>query len=258
MWCQTVTKCVRAVWEQTCGSWQGNLVCTAGPLLLRLLDWVRLHVCDVDSMVREVLSSESPSKHKLFWNVVSITTWKVLKQREFMSVLSFLFPAGLYTSLLFACVGLEWSHSHSRPRPSWPMEVKPYTVIWISSAYSLNILIPLPLPESEVEIPLWSLSWVFHSLVQCGARGRGVFAGGCLCPPRPDGRSAAPALQGSHCQSRIHEHVQNLGWLDEEDACAQCMYKVCFFMQFVGRSHRLVSPVTVCSPLEHLSLTPLQ
>ncbi|NXY35729.1 NUP85 protein, partial [Pomatorhinus ruficollis] len=45
---------------------------TAGPLLLRLLDWVRLHVCDVDSMVREVLSSESPSKHKLFWNVVDI------------------------------------------------------------------------------------------------------------------------------------------------------------------------------------------
>lgn len=90
-------------WELT----EGNLVCTAGPLLLRLLDWVRLHVCDVDSMVREVLSSESPSKHKLFWNVVSITTWKVLKQREFMSVLSFLFPAGLYTSLLFACVGFR-------------------------------------------------------------------------------------------------------------------------------------------------------
>uniref|UniRef100_A0A8B9SVX1 Nuclear pore complex protein Nup85 n=1 Tax=Anas platyrhynchos TaxID=8839 RepID=A0A8B9SVX1_ANAPL len=44
----------------------------AGPLLLRLLDWIRLHVCDVDSMVREVLSSENPSKHKLFWNVVDV------------------------------------------------------------------------------------------------------------------------------------------------------------------------------------------
>ncbi|NXX80533.1 NUP85 protein, partial [Urocolius indicus] len=44
----------------------------AGPLLLRLLDWVRLHVCDVDNMVREVLSSEQPSKHELFWNVVDI------------------------------------------------------------------------------------------------------------------------------------------------------------------------------------------
>ncbi|XP_062495848.1 nuclear pore complex protein Nup85 isoform X3 [Pezoporus occidentalis] len=44
----------------------------AGPLLLRLLDWVRLHVCDVDNMVREVLSSEDPSKHELFWNVVDV------------------------------------------------------------------------------------------------------------------------------------------------------------------------------------------
>lgn len=77
-------------WELT-----GKCVCTAGPLLLRLLDWVRLHVCDVDSMVREVLSSESPSKHKLFWNVVSITTWKILKQKKLMSVLFFLLPVGM-------------------------------------------------------------------------------------------------------------------------------------------------------------------
>uniref|UniRef100_A0A8C4UM24 Nuclear pore complex protein Nup85 n=1 Tax=Falco tinnunculus TaxID=100819 RepID=A0A8C4UM24_FALTI len=46
----------------------------AGPLLLRLLDWVRLHVCDVDNMVREVLSSENPSKHKLFWNLGNTQT----------------------------------------------------------------------------------------------------------------------------------------------------------------------------------------
>ncbi|POI35496.1 hypothetical protein CIB84_000750 [Bambusicola thoracicus] len=47
-------------------------LCKAGPLLLRLLDWVQLHICDVDNMVREVLGSENPSKHKLFWNVVNI------------------------------------------------------------------------------------------------------------------------------------------------------------------------------------------
>uniref|UniRef100_A0A8V5HHJ5 Nuclear pore complex protein Nup85 n=1 Tax=Melopsittacus undulatus TaxID=13146 RepID=A0A8V5HHJ5_MELUD len=46
----------------------------AGPLLLRLLDWVRLHVCDVDNMVREVLSSEDPSKHELFWNLNNMQT----------------------------------------------------------------------------------------------------------------------------------------------------------------------------------------
>ncbi|XP_074828137.1 nuclear pore complex protein Nup85 isoform X1 [Natator depressus] len=47
-------------------------VVPAGHLLLHLLDWVRLHICDVDSMVREVLSSENPSKHKDFWNAVDI------------------------------------------------------------------------------------------------------------------------------------------------------------------------------------------
>lgn len=43
----------------------------AGPLLLHLLDWVRLHVCDVDNMVCDVLKSESPAKHENFWNAVS-------------------------------------------------------------------------------------------------------------------------------------------------------------------------------------------
>uniref|UniRef100_A0A672UQ96 Nuclear pore complex protein Nup85 n=1 Tax=Strigops habroptila TaxID=2489341 RepID=A0A672UQ96_STRHB len=58
----------RNTWELTMNS----SLPKAGPLLLRLLDWVRLHVCDVDNMVREVLSSEDPSKHELFWNVVDV------------------------------------------------------------------------------------------------------------------------------------------------------------------------------------------
>ena len=44
---------------------------SAGSLLCHLLDWVRLHVCDVDNMVCDVLRSESPAKHENFWNVVS-------------------------------------------------------------------------------------------------------------------------------------------------------------------------------------------
>ncbi|XP_006145892.1 nuclear pore complex protein Nup85 [Tupaia chinensis] len=47
-------------------------VAPAGPLLLHLLDWVRLHVCEVDSLSAEVLGSENPSKHKSFWNLVTI------------------------------------------------------------------------------------------------------------------------------------------------------------------------------------------
>lgn len=42
----------------------------AGALLLHLLDWVRLHVCEVDSQLATVLGSEVPSKHESFWNLV--------------------------------------------------------------------------------------------------------------------------------------------------------------------------------------------
>ncbi|XP_016067906.1 PREDICTED: nuclear pore complex protein Nup85 isoform X2 [Miniopterus natalensis] len=47
-------------------------VAPAGPLLLHLLDWVRLHVCEVDSMLADVLGSENPNTHKNFWNLVTI------------------------------------------------------------------------------------------------------------------------------------------------------------------------------------------
>nr|KAF6286877.1 nucleoporin 85 [Pipistrellus kuhlii] len=43
-------------------------VAPAGPLLLLLLDWVRLHVCEVDSILADVLGSENPSKHESFWD----------------------------------------------------------------------------------------------------------------------------------------------------------------------------------------------
>ncbi|VCW49880.1 unnamed protein product [Gulo gulo] len=47
-------------------------VAPAGPLLLHLLDWVRLHVCEVDSLLADVLGSENPSKHDSFWKLVTI------------------------------------------------------------------------------------------------------------------------------------------------------------------------------------------
>ncbi|XP_069510922.1 nuclear pore complex protein Nup85 [Ambystoma mexicanum] len=46
-------------------------VAAAGSLLLHLLDWVQLHVCQVDSKAQEVLSADSPSKHDLYWDVVT-------------------------------------------------------------------------------------------------------------------------------------------------------------------------------------------
>ncbi|XP_057570668.1 nuclear pore complex protein Nup85 isoform X3 [Hippopotamus amphibius kiboko] len=47
-------------------------VAPAGPLLLHLLDWVRLHVCEVDNLSADVLGSENPSKHESFWNLVTV------------------------------------------------------------------------------------------------------------------------------------------------------------------------------------------
>ncbi|XP_044103389.1 nuclear pore complex protein Nup85 isoform X1 [Neovison vison] len=47
-------------------------VAPAGALLLHLLDWVRLHVCEVDSLLADVLGSENPSKHDSFWKLVTI------------------------------------------------------------------------------------------------------------------------------------------------------------------------------------------
>ncbi|XP_021068407.1 nuclear pore complex protein Nup85 [Mus pahari] len=47
-------------------------VAPAGPLLLHLLDWVRLHVCEVDSLSADVLGSDNPSKHGSFWNLVTV------------------------------------------------------------------------------------------------------------------------------------------------------------------------------------------
>uniref|UniRef100_A0A2K5VWN2 Nuclear pore complex protein Nup85 n=1 Tax=Macaca fascicularis TaxID=9541 RepID=A0A2K5VWN2_MACFA len=47
-------------------------VAPAGHLLLHLLDWVRLHVCEVDSLSADVLGSENPSNHDSFWNLVTI------------------------------------------------------------------------------------------------------------------------------------------------------------------------------------------
>ncbi|XP_028912792.1 nuclear pore complex protein Nup85 [Ornithorhynchus anatinus] len=45
---------------------------TAGPLLLLLLDWIRLHVCEMDSLSADVLGSDSPTDHQSFWDLVTL------------------------------------------------------------------------------------------------------------------------------------------------------------------------------------------
>nr|KAF6416662.1 nucleoporin 85 [Molossus molossus] len=57
-------------------------VAPAGPLLLHLLDWVRLHVCEVDSMMADVLGSENPSKHESFWNLGRLDEARQMLSKE--------------------------------------------------------------------------------------------------------------------------------------------------------------------------------
>ncbi|XP_053309489.1 nuclear pore complex protein Nup85 [Spea bombifrons] len=42
----------------------------AGQLLMLLLDWVRLHVCEVNTIAQEVLQSDSPTQHERFWDAI--------------------------------------------------------------------------------------------------------------------------------------------------------------------------------------------
>uniref|UniRef100_UPI00398F0818 nuclear pore complex protein Nup85-like n=1 Tax=Pristiophorus japonicus TaxID=55135 RepID=UPI00398F0818 len=42
----------------------------AGSLLVLLLDWIKMHVCQVDAMTDQLLASENPTTHLYYWNVV--------------------------------------------------------------------------------------------------------------------------------------------------------------------------------------------
>ncbi|XP_069608268.1 nuclear pore complex protein Nup85 [Ranitomeya imitator] len=43
----------------------------AGSLLVLLLDWIRLHASDIDSIAEEVLQSENPLQHDRFWDLIT-------------------------------------------------------------------------------------------------------------------------------------------------------------------------------------------
>ncbi|XP_005998300.1 nuclear pore complex protein Nup85 isoform X2 [Latimeria chalumnae] len=43
----------------------------AGSLLLHLLDWVRLHICEVNNMAQRVLSHDNPTEHREYWDTVT-------------------------------------------------------------------------------------------------------------------------------------------------------------------------------------------
>ncbi|XP_059509765.1 nuclear pore complex protein Nup85 isoform X5 [Stegostoma tigrinum] len=42
-----------------------------GSLISHLLDWIRLHICQVDAMSDQIMASENPVEHLYYWNVHS-------------------------------------------------------------------------------------------------------------------------------------------------------------------------------------------
>ncbi|PNI32406.1 NUP85 isoform 12, partial [Pan troglodytes] len=91
-------------------------VAPAGPLLLHLLDWVRLHVCEVDSLSADVLGSENPSKHDSFWNLIMLgDEAALLEQKELLSNwYHFLVTRLLYSNPTVKPIDL---HYYAQPGP---------------------------------------------------------------------------------------------------------------------------------------------
>uniref|UniRef100_A0A4W3GDF1 Nuclear pore complex protein Nup85 n=1 Tax=Callorhinchus milii TaxID=7868 RepID=A0A4W3GDF1_CALMI len=75
----------------------------AGFLLLHLLDWVRLHVCQVDSMAPEVLASDSPTEHRSYWDVVTgyVLQGRIEEARQMLAKKALLAPSAhsMYVSM---------------------------------------------------------------------------------------------------------------------------------------------------------------
>ncbi|KAM8946149.1 nuclear pore complex protein Nup85 isoform 2-T2 [Pelodytes ibericus] len=44
---------------------------SAGPLLILLLDFVRLHVTEVDTLAQDIIQSDNPTQHKRFWDAIT-------------------------------------------------------------------------------------------------------------------------------------------------------------------------------------------
>ncbi|XP_053153182.1 nuclear pore complex protein Nup85 isoform X2 [Hemicordylus capensis] len=86
----------------------------AGPLLSHLLDWVRLHVCDVDNLACEVLRSECPAKHENFWNVVTmfVLQGRMDEARQLLSKEANTNATSPGSTQTLTEIELKWQHWH--------------------------------------------------------------------------------------------------------------------------------------------------
>ncbi|XP_062886911.1 nuclear pore complex protein Nup85 isoform X2 [Mobula hypostoma] len=75
----------------------------AGTLITLLLDWIRVHVCQVDSMADKLLATENPTEHLYFWNVVTgyVLQGRMGEARQMLARKALLEPAA---SSMYKCM----------------------------------------------------------------------------------------------------------------------------------------------------------
>ncbi|XP_048466830.1 nuclear pore complex protein Nup85 isoform X1 [Rhincodon typus] len=74
-----------------------------GSLILHLLDWIRLHICQVDAMSDQIMTSENPVEHLYYWNVVTgyVLQGRLEEARQLLSKKAVTEPAN---SSMYRCM----------------------------------------------------------------------------------------------------------------------------------------------------------
>ncbi|XP_067860560.1 nuclear pore complex protein Nup85 [Heptranchias perlo] len=75
----------------------------AGSLMMLLLDWIKLHICQVDAMSQQLLASDSPTEHLYYWNVITgyVLQGRIEESRQLLAKKALVEPAAnsMYSSM---------------------------------------------------------------------------------------------------------------------------------------------------------------
>ncbi|XP_055510012.1 nuclear pore complex protein Nup85 isoform X1 [Leucoraja erinacea] len=75
----------------------------AGSLIGLLLDWVRVHICQVDAMAEQLMATEEPTQHLYYWNVITgyVLQSRMAEARQMLAKKALLDPAA---SSMYKCM----------------------------------------------------------------------------------------------------------------------------------------------------------
>ncbi|XP_078257347.1 nuclear pore complex protein Nup85 [Rhinoraja longicauda] len=75
----------------------------AGSLIILLLDWVKMHICQVDAMAEQLMATDEPTEHLYYWNVITgyVLQSRMGEARQMLAKKALLDPAG---SSMYKCM----------------------------------------------------------------------------------------------------------------------------------------------------------